>query len=86
MDQIIDVTEVVVVDDYRLRLTFADGSVGEVDFSQRTWRGIFEPLRDPHYFSRVTLDQELGTVVWPNGADMAPETLYELATRHRLSA
>jgi hypothetical protein len=86
VDEMVDVIEVVVVADHRLRLTFADGSVGEVDFSRRIWRGVFEPLRDPDYFSRVALDRELGTIVWPNGADMAPETLYELATRHRLSA
>jgi hypothetical protein len=83
MREVIDVTDVVVVADHRLRLSFADGSVGEVDFSDRTWGGVFEPLRDADYFSQVTLDPELGTIVWPNGTDVAPETLYELATRHR---
>lgn len=66
--------------------SFADGSIGEVDLSDRTWRGVFEPLQDPGYFSQVVLDPELGTIVWPNGADVAPETRYELASRHRLSA
>ena len=90
MAELIDVTAVEtaveVVGDHRLRLTFADGSVGEVDFSARQWRGIFEPLRDPAYFRQVAVDPELGTIVWPNGADMAPETLYELAAGRRLSA
>jgi hypothetical protein len=85
MPEIIDVAEVEVVADHRLRLRFADGSIGEVDFSDRQWRGVFEPLRDPRYFSQVAVDPELGTIVWPNGADVAPETLYELATNQRLS-
>jgi hypothetical protein len=38
--------------------------------------GVFEPLRDPVYFARVELDAELGTISWPNGADIAPETLH----------
>lgn len=39
---------------------------------------MFEPLLDPAYFARVAVDSELGTIVWPNEADFAPETLYEL--------
>ncbi len=71
-----DVTSVEVRGEYRLRLTFDGGTVGEVDFSGRDWRGVFEPLRDPDYFARVTIDVEAGTIAWPNGADMAPEPLY----------
>jgi hypothetical protein len=61
--------------DHRIRLGFADGTVKTVDF--RPWlRGpVFQPLHDPAYFRRFFL--EAGTVVWPNGADIAPETLYE---------
>src|SRR4029453_17303829 len=62
-----------------LRLTFEDGMVGDVDFGSREWDGVFEPLRDPAYFAQVRVDPELGTIAWPNGADMAPETLYEAA-------
>ena len=76
MSEIVHVTDVEVVADHRLRLNFEDGVQGEVDFSSRNWRGVFEPLRDPRYFSQVRLDPEMGTVVWPNGADFAPETLY----------
>ena len=74
-----DITGVEVVGDYRLRLTFQDGMVGEVDFAAREWRGVFEPLREPAYFARVSVDPEAGTIAWPNGSDMAPEPLYERA-------
>ncbi len=49
-----------------------------MDFSNEDWGGIFAPLSDPAYFGSVELDEELGTIVWPNGADMAPETLHRL--------
>ncbi|MGA9876883.1 MAG: DUF2442 domain-containing protein [Solirubrobacteraceae bacterium] len=79
MEQLHDVVGVEVSGEHRLRLTFDDGIVGEVDFAGRDWRGVFEPLRDPDYFARVAVDTEAGTVAWPNGADMAPEPLYEQA-------
>lgn len=81
-----DVIDVQVVDDHRLRLTFEDGTVGEVDLSGQEWRGVFEPLADPAYFAQVRVDPEAGTVVWPNGADMAPEPLYAEARRHPVRA
>jgi hypothetical protein len=71
-----------VVADLRLRLTFDDGTVGEVDFTDRDWHGVLEPLRDPAYFSRVFVDSEVGTIAWPNGVDLAPEPLYEEARRN----
>lgn len=60
---------------YVLRLTFNDGLVGDVDFG--TWLDgpMFEPLRGVDYFRRFFV--EAGAVVWPNGADIAPETLYD---------
>lgn len=80
MAAIIHVTNVETIAPHRLRLRFEDGAEGVVDFSGRHWRGVFEPLADPAYFARVQLDEESGTIVWPNGADMAPETLYLWAT------
>lgn len=76
MAEIAHVTHVEVVDDHRLHLSFEDGVEGELDFANRDWRGVFEPLRDPSYFKLVEVDPELGTIVWPNGADLAPETLH----------
>jgi hypothetical protein len=67
---------------YRLRLTFADGPTGDVDLTDK-FDGhlgpMFEPLRDVAYFARVAVDAELGTIVWPNGADLAPDVLHEQA-------
>jgi hypothetical protein len=82
VEQLIDVTAVDVIGDYQLRLTFADGTVGDVDFSGREWQGVFEPLRDPAYFARVEVNPEAGTISWPDGLDMAPEPLYGEAQRH----
>ena len=82
MEQLLDVTAVEVIGEYRLRLTFEDGLVGDVDFSSREWDGVFAPLRDPAFFAQVRVEPELGTIAWPNGADMAPETLYEAARRN----
>ena len=76
MHDLVHVTSVEVLADHRLRVGFEDGVRGEIDASNWDWRGVFEPLRDPAFFHQVRLDQELGTIVWPNGADIAPETLY----------
>lgn len=82
MGPLVDVIGVEVVGDYRLRLTFEDGTVGDIDFTNREWRGVFEPLRDPAYFATVRVEAEAGTIVWPNGVDMAPEPLYDEVRRH----
>jgi len=71
--------------DYRLRLTFDDGIDGVVDLESRLWGPMFESLRDPDVFVRVRVDREAGTIVWPNGADLAPEALYEQVRRSTTS-
>ena len=72
-----DVIEVRYVREYVVWLRFHDGTFGEVDIS-RSFKGpVFEPLRNVEFFKQVRVDPELGTIVWPNGADIAPETLYE---------
>jgi len=63
---------------YSVRLEFDDGVVKQVNLRGFLWGEVFEPLLDPTYFARVAIDPELGTIVWPNEADFAPETLYEL--------
>ena len=83
---LVDVTDAKVIGAHELRLTFEDGTVGDVIFDDREWRGVFEPLADPKYFARVSVDPELGTVTWPNGVDMAPEPLYAEARRRGASS
>jgi hypothetical protein len=60
-----------------LRLSFEDGTEREVDLEGELWGPVFEPLReDPELFRQVRVDEELGTVVWPNGADLDPVVLH----------
>lgn len=72
-----DITAVEVVRHGVLRLTFADGLSGEVEVLDRMRGPVFEGARNPDGFARVKVDSETGTVVWPGGADLAPDTLYE---------
>jgi hypothetical protein len=58
---------------HRVRLRFDDGVRGEVDLASELDGEVFEPLRDPDYFARFTVDE---TLIWPNGADFAPEFLH----------
>jgi hypothetical protein len=80
MRPLVHVTSVATLDNYRLRLTFEDGTNGTVDLAGELWGPIFEPLKDPERFAEVRLDDVCGTIVWPNGADFAPEWLYEAVT------
>ena len=67
------------IENYRLRLSFSDGKVGDIDLGPELWGEVFEPLKDLAVFKSFRVDQELGTIVWPNGADLAPEFLYQSA-------
>ena len=64
---------------YVVSVRFQDGVEGEVDLQPQLYGEIFEPLKDPEYFRQFRLDPDLHTLVWPNGADFAPEFLYERA-------
>ena len=75
---IVRVIEAEVCGEYRMRLSFSDGTKKVVDLEQLLNGPIFEPLKDPTYFAQGSLDQVCGTVVWPNGADIAPETLHDM--------
>jgi Protein of unknown function (DUF2442) len=72
-----DITAAEVASHGVLRLTFADGLSGEVDVLDRMRGPIFKEARTSDGFARVEVDPETGTVVWPGGADLAPDTLYE---------
>ena len=72
----IHVTDARYVRDYVVWVRFTDGIEGEVDLARELDGPVFEPLRDPSLFGLVRLDPELHTIVWPNGADVAPEFLH----------
>lgn len=71
------VTAVEYVSDYKLRVQFNNGAEGIVDLEPELYGEIFEPLRDKTFFKEVSLTSR--TLEWPNGADFAPEFLFEIA-------
>ncbi len=64
------------LEDYRLEVVFSNGRTGVADLSEVLQGSVFEPLKDKSEFSKITVDKELETVVWANGADLAPEYIY----------
>ena len=72
------VTKVESIGGYTLRVTFADGVVGDVDLSNELEGPMFEPLREKAFFALAFVPPDVSTVTWPNGADIAPEHLYSL--------
>ena len=71
-----EVNKIAYKHDYVYQIAFDDGTNGIVDFSEYLDRGpVFEPLRDLQFFRKATI--EGGTIFWPNGVDIAPETLYD---------
>ena len=63
--------------DFTIHIRFSDGIEGDVDLSGELYGELFEPLRDTAVFKDFTVDPEFHTLCWPNGADLAPEFLYE---------
>jgi hypothetical protein len=64
---------------------FEDGASGEVDIASIIeFTGVFEPLRDEEYFTQVTINPEIGTIVWPNNADLDPDVLHAKATGQQI--
>lgn len=73
---LIDATDVRILARYVVELTFADGSDRVIDLEPLLWGPMFEPLlSDYDLFREVTVDRDVGTIVWPNGADLSPRTL-----------
>ena len=76
-------TEVRYLEGYRFWLRFDDGVEGEIELEGELGGKIFEPLQDKAFFAQLSLHPELRTVVWPNGADLAPEFLHDrLTSKH----
>lgn len=74
----VDVIGVTVLKGYELHLQFDDGSHGNVDISKLVpFSGVFEPLKNKDFFSRVHVNSDIGTICWENGADLSPTYLHE---------
>ncbi|MFA7236778.1 MAG: DUF2442 domain-containing protein [Phycisphaeraceae bacterium] len=81
-----DIVQVTPVGDYRLRLRFEDGVEGVVDIARLVgFDGVFAALRDLTKFQQVRVNEELGTIVWPNGADLDASVLYAHITDQTLA-
>ena len=70
------VTNAKLLDGYRVEVCFDDGREGIADLAEALDGPMFEPLKDPEVFRKFRVDKELQTIVWPNGADLAPEYIY----------
>jgi hypothetical protein len=71
-----EVIEAKIIKNYTVELVFDDLKKGVVNLRKYLGRGIFKPLLDKKKFCQMKVDAELGTICWPNGADIAPDTLY----------
>jgi hypothetical protein len=72
-----DIVDARPMDGYQLHLRFEDGVEGTIDLAKLVrFEGVFAPLRDRGFFEQVRVNSELGTIVWPNGADLDPDVLY----------
>ena len=76
------ISEAKPVGDYRVEVVFNDGRRGVADLSSFLTGPVFGPVRDPDFFAQLKVDEKTQTVVWPNGADLAPEYLYFRAFQH----
>jgi len=81
---ILHVIDAKYLEDYRIEVSFNDGKKGIVDLSQSLQGTVFGFLKNKKKFSQFKFDRELDTIVWPNGADMAPEYLYFQAFKSEL--
>ncbi|MGH7161696.1 MAG: DUF2442 domain-containing protein [Acetobacteraceae bacterium] len=71
------IVEIRYLSEHRLLLRFTDGAAGEINLAGRlSLDGVFASLRDAAHFGQVRLDAELGTIIWPSGADLCPDVLH----------
>jgi hypothetical protein len=76
-----DVTEMLILDGYKLQLTFDDGKSGVLDCKPFIDKGgVFSKLRNPEFFKSVQINSELGVLTWNDEIDIAPEIVYSIAT------
>jgi hypothetical protein len=75
--EMVRISDVKVLEGFKVNLTFTNGSQKVVDLERFLWGPVFEPIRENReLFCAVRVDEEAGTIVWPNGADIDPDVLY----------
>ena len=72
------VTEAEYIKDYKILVTFNNGVKKIVDMEKDLWGEMFEPLKDKNLFKQFSVNKDIHTIVWPNGADFSPDSLYEI--------
>ena len=82
----LNITEVTYIREYKLRIRFNNGVVKDIDLKNELYGEIFEPLKKPEFFREVSVNPETNTIEWSNGADFAPEFLYEIESNVTNSA
>ena len=82
----LEVTKAEYLEGYKIRVSFNTGETGTVDLKDALWGPVFEPLKDPNCFRRFSVSDVLHTVCWENGADFAPEFLYDKMVEQSRSA
>jgi hypothetical protein len=84
---LIDIVQATPLPNYHIHLRFEDGVEGEVDLAKLiSFDGVFAQLKDPQRFNELRVNPELGTICWPNGADVDPDVLYAMVSGKNLPA
>ena len=73
---ILHITEAKYLNDYKVQVVFNDGKEGVADLFDVLRGPVFTPLKDKELFAQLRVDEEMETIAWPNGADLAPEAVY----------
>jgi hypothetical protein len=74
----VKISSVKPMQNWELEIVFADNTRCVISIKDRLFGPVFEPLRDPQFFAQAAVD-EFGAICWPNGADLAPDAIYENA-------
>ena len=79
---ILHITQAKYLKDYEVEVVFNDGRKGVADLSGVLRGPVFQPLKDKRFFAQLRVDNEMATITWPNGADLAPEAVYYWAFKN----
>jgi len=83
MSKLLDIVNAEYIGDCKILFTFENGEKKLVNLEDMLWGEVFEPLKDKTLFKQFKINKEYGTIVWPNGADVAPDGMYEIGTSYK---